>query len=163
MAKTTHTMLVFVASKIPNLLGELNWYEFREVADLRYSTLQTAVDGYITHLPCKSNVPHANEYLNPYVALANEEGLLNPHLGRNDLAGGVLAKLGFGGHETMGYAYAGNVVVLKSINEYGGEGGLTEEDKQFWISKIEEYKREWDNSEDSSMEEDSNDDDDDDD
>jgi hypothetical protein len=94
--------------------------------------LQEHVGGHITSLPCSQ--------ASALVAYARDDGLMDPKFARNDLAGGALSELGFGGHEMLGFAYAGSVVVVGNTRS-GKDRGLTEKECERLQQAILTYRK----------------------
>jgi hypothetical protein len=108
----TVTLVIFHASQKP-VNGLYNWIEYRDLdkkPDCKL--LQKIVDGPITLLP---NILYEPESI--FECYANDEGLLRSDLGRGDLSGCVLHRLGFRGCGILGYSYAGTVVAVLSRHQ----------------------------------------------
>ena len=135
--KTSHTIAVFHASRKPNAKGEFNWLEWKCVPKVNLACLQEHVGGRVTLLPCRSPLT-----MDGY---ALDDGLMDPDFARNDLAGGALDKLGFCGHELLGFAYAGSVVVVGNTKG-GNNRGLTEKECAQINDAVATYRAEWNES-----------------
>jgi hypothetical protein len=121
---------IFHATREPNAKGEFNWLEWKKIPKVTLKILQTAVGGRVTLLPyLRPGKP-------PFECYAQDDGLLVKGYGRNDLAGGSLWCLGFGGGEILGCAYAGNVVVTG----IGGCCGLTSQQQNALLKGIAQYR-----------------------
>jgi len=147
MAKT---VCIFHAPQKPNAKGEYNWYEFKEVPKLDLKTLQTLVNcSHVTLLP---NIDPSDKA--KLVCYADDEGLLKPDCGRNELAGGALFKLGFRGSEIMGHAYAGNIVVV-GAGSGGDDKGLSANQQKMLTDAITAYRKDWKEDDDDDDDDDS--------
>jgi len=138
--KLDQTVVIFHASRKPNANGELNWCETKIVEQkMDLTAIQDLVGARIvTMLPC-----YRKTTLECYV---DEEGLLNQNYARNDLAGGALFMLGFGGGQALGCAYAGNVVVTgKKMRS------LTAKQQAELKDAIEKYRKDDDDDDDDSV------------
>lgn len=144
MPKPNKVLAVFHATQTPPTEGEhkglYNWLTFEEEPHLDVKTLQKWVGGNIEMLPCHPSKEKAHNL----EAYAQEDGLCDPHFARNDLAGGTLSILGFDGHELLGYAYAGNVIVMGSSRDE--PIGLSSTQQQEIQNAVNKY-RNWEDEE----------------
>lgn len=139
---STRQALVFYAPKEPNKKNphrdQLNYYRFENLpksAD-KLEALQTWVGGGITI------IPHRVRDKAPYICYANDSGLVE-NLRSNDLAKGVLGRLGF--LLSPWIPLCGTVVLLG--NHGSQERGLNEKEKAELEQVITLHRKEWYESE----------------